>query len=466
MAAVTEVAAGDDVWAGDAVALAAIARNRVVHPACMPVPTELSAVERVVGLVVDDEQGSMAAHRPLPLASWSMAKEDGWAPPNVPGNLPSFMAAISSNERPERIVAATSFLLSSGLGEHCTILPGRQATETELLRAHTAEHVQAMLGLGKAVRCVDSAAAALAILNVSTAFNTVFMNEHSVNAALFAAGGSIEAATRVVAGDVQSAVCIVRPPGHHSECGCAMGFGLFNSVACAASHATAPIDDGGLGLERVLIVDWDIHHGNGTQSIFAEDESVLYFSVHSLHRYPAFTTDNWEEHMGPSFVGGGTADGTHNAAAGKSVNCAWSGEGYGDGEYRLLWERLLLPIAREFSPQLVIVSAGFDSAAGDEEGFQVTPRGYAHLIDELQQLAGGRVVVVLEGGYNIPAIANGLHACVAALSGAFTEAKGDDDGEAHRQQERQGDPPPQASAVADIDRTIDAQRPYWSCLRC
>ena len=248
---------------------------------------------------------------------------------------------------------------------------------------------------------------------------------------------------------MQSAVCIVRPPGHHSECGCVMGFGLFNSVACAASHATASVDEGGLGLERVLIVDWDIHHGNGTQAIFAEDESVVYFSVHSLNRYPAYVSDDWEATMGPSFVRG-AAEGSR----GRSVNCGWSGEGYGDAEYRLLWERLLLPVANEFDPQLVIVSAGFDCAAGDEEGFEVTPRGFAHLIESLQQLADGRVIVVLEGGYNIPAIATGLNACVAVLSGAFAK---DDEAEAQEQ--------PQAPAIEDIERAIDAQRPYWSCLR-
>ena len=200
-----------------------------------------------------------------------------------------------------------------------------------------------------------------------------------------------------------------------------------------------------------MIVDWDIHHGNSTRSIFADDDRVLYFSAHGLYRYPAFSKEGWDEQAGAAFVGGG-------GALGKSINCAWTGEGYGDAEYAELWQRLLMPVAREFDPQLVIISAGFDSAAGDEEGYQVTPRGYGHLVSQLQLVAGGRLVVVLEGGYNIPAISHGLHACVATLAGAVEDEK--------------EDPPwplPQleaeAMAIGDIERTIEAQRPYWKCLK-
>ena len=240
-----------------------------------------------------------------------------------------------------------------------------------------------------------------------------------------------------------------------------MGFGIFNSVAVAAAHAVTPADGGGLGLQRVLIVDWDIHHGNGTQQIFAEDDRVLYFSVHGLYRYPAFVKEDWERHSGPTYVGGARAQG-------RTINVAWTGEGYGDAEYAALWERLLMPVAREFEPELVIISAGFDSAAGDEEGYQCTPVGYAYLTSELQKLASGRIVVVLEGGYNIPAISYGFHACVAALAGLG--AAGDGEGEvdtcsSSNPWQRSGFGDGNAQAIEDIELSIAAQRPYWSCLR-
>merc|ERR1719311_1592852 len=112
------------------------------------------------------------------------------------------------------------------------------------------------------------------------------MNQHSVDAALFAAGSAVEATRAVISGAVGSAVCVVRPPGHHSECGCAMGFGIFNSVAVAAADAVQRA-----GLERVLVVDWDIHHGNGIQEIFAGDSRVRYFSAHGMYIFPAFARD-------------------------------------------------------------------------------------------------------------------------------------------------------------------------------
>lgn len=364
-----------DVWADDAVAMAAITRNRVIHAACIPVATVPAPIARKlspVGLVIDDDKGTMAAHQPLTRREWELALAEGFQPPTRAGNLPTFAVSISSNERSERIVAAAAFLRSSGVAETCVCIEGREASEEELQRVHSGDQVQKMLLIGKrAGLCVETAASARAILEASTAFNTVFMNQHSVDAARFAAGSTIEAVKSVATGKTSAAVCVVRPPGHHAECGCAMGFGIFNSVAVAAAHAVAAVAEGGLGLKRVLVVDWDIHHGNGTQEIFAEDERVLYFSAHGYYRYPAFSTDGWEQQAGPGFVGGATAA----AAAGKTVNCAWTGEGYGDAEYLALWKRVLMPVAREFAPELVIISAGFDSAAGDEEGYQVSATG-------------------------------------------------------------------------------------------
>jgi len=266
------------------------------------------------------------------------------------------------------------------------------------------------------------------------------MNQYSADAALRAAGSVIMAGLAVIRDEIESAVCVVRPPGHHSEYCCAMGFGLFNNVAAAAAAALEE------GLERVLIVDWDIHHGNGTQDIFSDDKRVLYFSAHGMYIYPAFARDDQMPFQMAEYVG-------ESNAQGFSVNCPWSQAGYGDAEYALLWERLLMPIAREFNPQLVFVSAGFDSAAGDEEGYLLTPSGYSYLLSQLMGVAGGKVVVELEGGYNIPAISYGLHACTATLLGVT-------EGLSHVATEQVS-----PDAVADIDAAVNAQKAYWQNLK-
>jgi histone deacetylase 4/5 len=315
------------------------------------------------------------------------------------------------------------------------------------------------------------------ILDVATSYNTIFMNEYSVEAAMYAAGLTIEATRAVMESSssnrstaakssAASAVCVVRPPGHHSECGRAMGFGIFNSVAAAAADAlagggaasfaagAAAGASGGAAprapAERVLIVDWDIHHGNGTQEIFADDKRVLYFSAHSLYAFPAYSSGDLDVSLqSPGYTGGA-------GAKGYSVNCAWGAgansfaEGYGDCEYLRMMDELLMPIARSFDPSLVIVSAGFDSAAGDEMEFLVTPSGYARMLRRLKRLAGGRVVVVLEGGYNIPAVSRGLHACVAELLAVCGVVEGEE--EAAQVQEQ---------ALADIRLAVEAQKPYW-----
>lgn len=139
-------------------------------------------------------------------------------------------------------------------------------------------------------------------------------------------------------------------------------------------------------------------------------------------------------------------------APGFSVNCAWSDDHFGDAEYVALWEQLVLPVAREFAPDLILVSAGFDSGAGDEEGYLVTPAGYAALLEALHAVCPA-IVVVLEGGYNVPTISHSLHACVAALLGVVRLATGG--------QRRQCKP----QALDDIAATVAAQRPYWACLR-
>jgi len=182
-----------------------------------------------------------------------------------------------------------------------------------------------------------------------------------------------------------------------------MGFCLFNNVAVAARYAREK-----LRVRRVLIVDWDVHHGNGTHLTFESDPNVLYFSIHR-HDNGKFFPD------GP--LGSAESVGK-NGAEGRCVNVPWPHGGMKDADYLYAFERVLMPIAREFDPELVLVSAGFDAAEGDPiGGCHVTSRGYAQMTHLLRSLAGGNLVIALEGGYNLSAISLGAAAVTAVLLG-------------------------------------------------
>lgn len=210
----------------------------------------------------------------------------------------------------------------------------------------------------------------------------------SYEAALLSAGAAIKAVDLVLSGEAPSAFSCARPPGHHATREKAMGFCLFNNVAIAARHAQQAH-----GLERVLIVDWDVHHGNGTQDIFYEDPSVLFFSIHQSPLYP----------------GSGRA-GEEGRGAGKgfTINCPIP-PGSGMDSYRTAWDELLLPAARRFRPDLLIVSAGFDAHKDDPlADIELVDDDFAELtrraMDLADELCGGRLVSVMEGGYNVDAL--------------------------------------------------------------
>jgi acetoin utilization deacetylase AcuC-like enzyme len=224
----------------------------------------------------------------------------------------------------------------------------------------------------------------------------------SIPAALLAAGAAIDAVTAVTAGDAQAAFALVRPPGHHAEARRAMGFCLFNNIAIAAAHARAA-----LGCRRALIVDWDVHHGNGTQHAFYDRRDVLFFSTHRFPFYPG--TGAADE------VGAG--DG-----AGHTVNVPLS-ERCDDAEYAAIFDELLEPIADAYRPDLMLVSAGFDAHRDDPlGGMGVSAEGFGALCQRVRDIAdrhaAGRLVMVLEGGYDLTALAESVHACVGVLAGA------------------------------------------------
>ena len=218
--------------------------------------------------------------------------------------------------------------------------------------------------------------------------------EHSFRVADRAAGGAIEAVRQVVAGRLDHALVLARPPGHHAERSRAMGYCIFNNVAIAAMAARAE-----LGLARVMIVDWDLHHGNGTQHIFERDPHIFFFSSHQYPCYPG--TGHFSE------TGLGPGEGT-------TMNVPLK-RGFGDAEFLALYREILVPAAREFEPELIVVSAGFDIHTDDPlGGMRVTPAGFAGLGRLMMQIAGevcrGRVVFCLEGGYDSGAL------CVSILS--------------------------------------------------
>jgi acetoin utilization deacetylase AcuC-like enzyme len=218
---------------------------------------------------------------------------------------------------------------------------------------------------------------------------------------LLAAGGFL-AAIDAVMGDLANAFALVRPPGHHAERDRAMGFCIFNNIAIGAHYARSKH-----GLERVLIVDWDLHHGNGTQHTFYSDPHVLYFSTHQYPYYPG--TGHYTE----------TGEG---AGRGYTVNVPLS-TGYGDSDYANIFRHCLRPIALAYQPQLILVSAGFDIYNRDPlGGMAVTPEGFARLTDIIMDIAQavcqGRIVITLEGGYNLEGQALSVKEVVRRLAGA------------------------------------------------
>ncbi len=226
-------------------------------------------------------------------------------------------------------------------------------------------------------------------------------NSYSFEGAVRAAGGTMEAVNAVLTEQYKSAFAFVRPPGHHAEAGSAMGFCLFNNIAVGALYAIKKH-----GLKRVLIVDWDVHHGNGTMNSFYESDQVMYFSIHEYPHYPG--TGRVNE------IG-------RNVGEGYTVNVPLGG-GQGDEEYMSIFHNVFQPIALEFSPELILVSAGFDAHKDDQlADMSVTSRGYGKMIGAVMEVANeccpGRIALVLEGGYNLKALSESISNVLCALLG-------------------------------------------------
>ncbi len=290
-------------------------------------------------------------------------------------------------ENAKRLEAIISHLEQTGLKQQLTPIRPRAATIEELSFVHNEYYISHIR---------DVAQKGGGWLDTDTV-----MSASSYEAALYAAGGVIKATEAVINGEVDSVFALVRPPGHHATYEQAMGFCLFNNVAIATKCALAHYK-----LERILIVDFDVHHGNGTQAAFYDNPHVLYISTHEYPFYPG--TGSIEE------TGSGVAEGT-------TINIPLPA-GSGDTEYLEVFEQIIVPAAIRFKPQLILVSAGYDTHWADELALmQVSVTGFAQMVKIIKRLAdelcNGRLVFSLEGGYNLTALAASTKATFDMLLG-------------------------------------------------
>jgi len=290
-------------------------------------------------------------------------------------------------ESPERLTQILRVLKETGVLPRLAALEPVAATEAQLAAVHAPEHIE---------RVKQLVARGGGHFDADT-----YANSRSLDAAYLAAGALVRAVDAVMAGEIASAFALVRPPGHHATRTRAMGFCLFNNVAVAAQHALDAHQ-----LERVLIVDYDVHHGNGTQDIFYRTPRVLYFSTHQYPHYPG--TGDWRE------MGEGEGKGfTVNVPLPPRV---------GDEGYRRVFDGLLFPLAERYHPHLVLVSVGYDAHWSDPLAFEnLSVAGYAALariaIEIARTFCGGRIVFTLEGGYDLDALGYGAAATFRALLG-------------------------------------------------
>ncbi|KAJ8752722.1 hypothetical protein K2173_007032 [Erythroxylum novogranatense] len=300
-------------------------------------------------------------------------------------------------ENPDRIKVIWNKLLSNNIPQRCEVLTAKEAEDKHLLAVHSGNHVNLIRNISS--KKFDSRRESIA-----STLNSIYLNEGSSEAAYLAAGSVVEVAERVAKGELKSAAAIVRPPGHHAEHDEAMGFCLFNNVAVATSVLLDEKPE--LGIKKILIVDWDVHHGNGTQKMFWKDPRVLFFSVHR-HEFGNFYPGNDDGSY--NMVGEGPG-------AGFNINVPWENGRCGDADYFAVWDHILIPVAKEFEPDMIIVSAGFDAAVGDPlGGCRVTPYGYSMMLKKLMDFAQGKIVLALEGGYNLDSIANSFLGCMEVL---------------------------------------------------
>ncbi len=293
-------------------------------------------------------------------------------------------------ESPDRVYIINDMLNETGLINHLTFLEPRDAKKEDIIRVHTESYFQ---------RIEKTKGKEKVFLDQDTSTNAF-----SFDSAIRASGGVLQSIDNIIENNIDTSFCIERPPGHHAEADRSMGFCLFNHAAVGAGYLRSK------GYERVMILDWDVHHGNGTQHIFEDSKNVLFFSTHQFPFYPG--TGSLQE------IG-------INDGVGYTVNVPID-IGMGDNEYIKIFNEILVPITSQYKPQFIIVSAGFDSFVDDPlGGMTVTTSGFSKLaeivMDLSNQFCDSKLLLILEGGYNI----NGLADCTKEVFETLLNYNGD-----------------------------------------
>jgi acetoin utilization deacetylase AcuC-like enzyme len=302
------------------------------------------------------------------------------------------LAGVSDHpERPERLIAIRNGLEKAGLTKSFYRIAPRRVTDSELQLVHKPSYLDLVRRELSNVR---------GTADLST--GDTLISPGSLEAAQYAAGGVLNAVDAVMTKKVKNAFCAVRPPGHHATPTRGMGFCIYNNVAIAARYVQKIY-----GVKRVLIVDWDYHHGNGTQDTFYEDESVFIFDTHHYGAYPGT---------------GSAAETGAGKAVGTKLNVPMP-PGAGDAQFLDAFKTKLVPAARKFKPDFILISAGFDGMRNDVLGqFDITPEGFAAMtrvvVDLANELCQGRIVSVLEGGYRLDGLSDSVVAHVKTLQTA------------------------------------------------
>lgn len=334
-------------------------------------------------------------------------------------------------ERPDRYRVVLERCRQLGLIKRCLEIPYESATIAQITKTHT-EQLYEKLRLISAKTNLDD------LEKDASDYDSVYFNKETFNSAMLSAGCAIALIKAICDGVVQNGMAIIRPPGHHAMNDEYCGYCFFNNVAVAAQHAL----DNDLA-RKILIIDFDVHHGQGTQRLFYKDNRVLYFSIHRYEHgnfWPNLRESNYD------YIG-------EDKGAGFNINFPLNTTGLQDSDYLHVVQHILLPVAYEYQPDLIIFSAGYDACIGCPEGeMNITPGFYGHLIVLLSGLACGKLAVCLEGGYFLPSLAEGA---AMTLKGLL------------------GDPPatlqpltvPHCTVIETINNLKIALHDYWDCFR-